>query len=84
MTEQEQNFDFNNAVQQILAGKKISGKDGVLAPLVKQLIEAALKVAIKTHIALRFLGGNKNRKNGKSSKTIKSTDGAFILNTKKR
>lgn len=28
-------FDFNEAVQQLLAGKKISGKDGVLAPLVK-------------------------------------------------
>jgi hypothetical protein len=26
----------------MLAGKKISGKDGVLAPLVKQLVEAAL------------------------------------------
>ena len=31
-------FDFNEAVKELLAGKKISGKDGVLAPLVKQLI----------------------------------------------
>ena len=31
-------FDFNKAVKELLAGKKISGKDGVLAPLVKGLI----------------------------------------------
>jgi putative transposase len=31
-------FDFDNAVTDIMNGKRISGKDGVLAPLVKQLI----------------------------------------------
>ncbi len=31
-------FDFNDAVQQLL-----SGKNGILAPLVKQLVEAALE-----------------------------------------
>ncbi|SKB54910.1 hypothetical protein SAMN06295997_1713, partial [Malaciobacter marinus] len=40
---EETQFDFNEAVQQLLAGKQISGKDGVLAPLVKQLVEAALE-----------------------------------------
>jgi putative transposase len=35
-------FNFDKAVKEILAGKKISGKDGVLAPLIKELVEAAL------------------------------------------
>ena len=35
-------FDFEKAVKELLTGKKIGGKDGVLAPLVKELIEAAL------------------------------------------
>nr|WP_264299330.1 hypothetical protein [Sulfurimonas sediminis] len=35
----ETDFDFNDAVADIMNGKNISGKDGVLAPLVKQLVE---------------------------------------------
>ena len=78
---EETQFDFNEAVQQLLSGKKISGKDGVLAPLVKQLVEAALEAEVESHIKDDVLSGNKNRKNGKTSKTIKSTDGTFELNT---
>lgn len=44
--EEKKQFDFNNAVQDILAGKNINGKDGVLAPLVKQLVEADLCISI--------------------------------------
>ncbi len=66
---QTNKFDFNEAVQQLLAGKKISGKDGVLAPLVKQLVEAALEAEVESHITQDVLSGNKNRKNGKTSKT---------------
>jgi glucosamine 6-phosphate synthetase-like amidotransferase/phosphosugar isomerase protein len=40
-------FNFEKAVKEVLAGKKISGKDGVLAPLIKELVEAALEVAIR-------------------------------------
>ena len=74
-------FDFNDAVKDIMAGKSISGKDGVLAPLVKQLVEAALQAEIESHIAQEVLLGKKNRKNGTSSKNIKSDGGAFILDT---
>jgi len=31
---EKQQFDFNDAVQQLLSGKNINGKDGILAPLV--------------------------------------------------
>ena len=81
-TNQTQKFDFDSAVKELLAGKKISGKDGVLAPLVKQLVEAALEAEVESHIANDVLSGNKNRRNGYNTKTIKSaTDGAFELST---
>ncbi len=78
---ENQQFDFNKAVHDLLAGKNINGKDGVLAPLVKQLVEAALEAELDSHITQDVFNGNKNRKNGKTSKNIKSTSGTFSLNT---
>lgn len=78
---EKEQFNFNDAVQDLLAGKNINGKDGVLAPLVKQLVEAALEAELDSHITQDVFAGNKNRKNGKTSKTIKSTSGTFELNT---
>jgi transposase-like protein len=79
--EEKKQFNFNEAVEDLLAGKNINGKDGVLAPLVKQLVEAALEAELDSHITQDVFAGNKNRKNGKTSKTIKSTSGSFELNT---
>ena len=81
MEVEDRNFDFNEAVKEIMGGKSISGKDGALAPLVKQLVEAALEAEAESHIAQDVFAGNKNRKNGTSSKTIKTSDGSFTLNT---
>jgi len=67
--EEPQKFDFNSAVKELLAGKKISGKDGVLAALVKQLVEAALEAEVESHIANDVLSGNKNRRNGYNTET---------------
>ena len=77
----ETDFNFNDAVQDIMNGKNISGKDGVLAPLVKQLVEAALEAELESHITQDVFTGYKNRKNGTSSKTIKTEGGEFILDT---
>ncbi len=74
-------FDFNEAVKELLSGKKISGKDGVLAPLVKQLAEAALEAEVESHIADEVLNGRPNRRNGYNKKQPKSSDGAFELST---
>ena len=74
-------FDFNDAVKDIMNGRNISGKDGVLAPLVKQLVEAALEAELESHITQDVFAGNRNRKNGTSSKTIKTEGGKFILDT---
>ena len=71
-------FDFDLAVKELLAGKKISGKDGVLAPLVKQLVEAALEAEVESHIANDVLSGNKNRRNGYNTKTINFRKNALL------
>ena len=68
-------FDFNEALEQIKAGAKIDGKDGVLAPLIKQLTEAALEAELESHLSQEI----RNRKNGKSSKRMKSGVGEFEL-----
>ena len=74
-------FNFEQAVKELLAGKKIGGKDGVLAPLVKELVEAALESEIESHIADEVLQGKRNRRNGYNRKTVKSSSGEFELAT---
>jgi len=74
-------FNFEKAVKELLAGKKIGGKDGVLAPLIKDLVEAALEAEIESHIADEVLQGKKNRRNGYNKKTVKSSSGEFELAT---
>ncbi|WP_024791986.1 IS256 family transposase [Lebetimonas sp. JS138] len=74
-------FNFDKAVKDLLAGKKIGGKDGVLAPLIKELVEAALEAEIESHIADEVLQGKRNRRNGYNRKTVKSTSGEFELAT---
>jgi transposase-like protein len=68
-------FDLEEALEQIKAGTSIDGKDGVLAPLIKQLTEAALEAELETHLGSEL----RNRKNGRSSKTMKSSVGEFEL-----
>ncbi len=68
-------FDLEEALEAIKAGASIDGKDGVLAPLIKQLTEAALEAELETHLGTEL----RNRKNGKSSKTMKSSVGEFEL-----
>ena len=71
-----QTLDLTDALEQIKAGAKIDGKDGVLAPLIKQLTEAALQAELESHLTTEI---NKNRKNGKSTKIMKSSVGEFEL-----
>lgn len=59
-------FDFNKALKALQSGQSLSGKDDVLAPLVKQLTEAALAAELEAHLAEET---GPNRKNGKSRKT---------------
>ncbi len=75
-------IDFNEILEEFKSGKKLTGKGGLLAPLIKQLTEAALEAEIESHIANDVLRGNRNRRNGVNKKTIKGTsDGTFELET---
>ena len=64
-----QNFDFNEALKAIQLGKPITSSDGVLAPLIKQLTEAALSAEIDSYLEQN---PNNNRRNGYSKKTVQS------------
>lgn len=71
-------FDINAAIQALREGQDLTGKDGILTPLIKQLTEAALNAELEGHLATST---SANRKNGKTTKTIKSPVGNFELQT---
>lgn len=71
-------FDFEAALKAVQSGQSMTGKDGVLGPLIKQLTEAALEAELDSHLAEDLA---ENRRNGKSKKTVKSTTGSFELET---
>lgn len=71
-------FDMDAAVKALREGKDLNGKDGILTPLIKQLTEAAMKAELEEHLASEE---KPNRKNGTTSKTMKSPAGSFELQT---
>ena len=70
-------FNFDEALKDLQAGKDLTGKDGILMPLIKQLTEAAITAELEHHLSHSKIP---NRKNGKASKTIKTGTGSFELN----
>lgn len=73
-----ESFDFDKAVKALQAGKGLSGKDGILTPLIKQLTEAALNAELEQHLQNER---SPNRKNGHTKKQIKLSQGHFELAT---
>ena len=69
-------IDIEEIANQIRSGKAIGGKDGLLTPLIKQITELALQAELDTHLSEDI---SSNRRNGSSSKTMKSTNGEFEL-----
>ena len=55
----ELTLDAQAILQQIREGKALTGKDGALAPLIKQLTEAAHQAEIESHLTQDL---NRNRK----------------------
>lgn len=80
----EEKFDFEafkrEAIEKLRNKEPLTGKNGVLQPLIKQIIEAALEAEIEGHLTEdeRETG---NRRNGKTSKKVKSSKGEFLLET---
>lgn len=76
----EEPFDYaafrQQAIERMLAGdKELGGKDGVLAPLLKDLLNAALLGELQAHVEQN----RPNRRNGSKSKTVKSSHGPLDI-----
>lgn len=73
-----QPFDFDKALKALQEGQALTGKDGILTPLIKQLTEAALSAELDSHLLNDI---EANRRNGATKKTIKTPTGNFELAT---
>lgn len=78
MTTPKPHFDIDAAIKALREGGDLTGKDGVLTPLIKQLTEAAMQAELDSHLAGEDAP---NRKNGSTPKTVKSAVGSFELET---
>ena len=77
-----QPFDYlafeEDARRQLKEGKRLEGKDGILAPLIKRLVEAGLEGELEAHLEG---APTPNRRNGKMSKRVKTGFGAVDILT---
>ena len=77
-------FDYEqfkaNAIEQLKAGVPLSGKEGVLAPLLENLLNSALEGEMDSHLESgeREWG---NRRNGHMSKQVQTSEGEVTINT---
>jgi putative transposase len=80
--ENKEKFDYKSFEQQAIKalqnGKPLEGKDGVLAPLIKRLVEAGLNGEMSAHLEEADVG---NRRNGKTSKAVKTAFGKVDIIT---
>jgi transposase-like protein len=76
-------FDFEafkkQAIEGMYAGKPLNGEKGIFAPLLKHFLEAALEGELQSHLQEQKASGFENRKNGKTTKKVKSLSGEFDL-----
>lgn len=77
MTQKEQEILEKKALDQLLTGKSLFGKDGAFAPMLKSFIEKALQAEMGSHLE----GSENNKRNGRGKKTIKSSLGSFEIET---
>lgn len=78
-------FNFNEfkseALSKLKTGQSLTGKDGILTPLIKELLESALEGEMDAHLSECQDTGVSNRRNGKLAKSMKSEAGVFELET---
>ena len=68
---------FNDALESLNKTKRLDGKDGALAPLIKRLVEASLEGEMDSHID----ESRPNRRNGKGNKKVKTSHGTVEIET---
>jgi len=74
--------DFKSeALNQLKSGHPLTGRGGILTPLIKDLLESALEGEIDSHLHKCRNEEVSNRRNGKLSKTVQSASGSFELQT---
>ena len=66
-------------MEQLRAGKSLLGSEGALTPLIKHFTESALRAELESHLASEE--SDDNRKNGKTTKKMRSAYGSFELDT---
>lgn len=76
-------FDFERfkaeAIKGMYAGKPLNGEKGIFAPLLKHFLESALEGELDAHLQEEKALGAVNRRNGKTSKRVKSISGEFDI-----
>lgn len=77
-TEFEQMRD--KALEQLMKGQSLTGKDGVFAPLLQQFLESALESEMNAHLDEQERESG-NKRNGKGSKRLKTMSGELTLTT---
>lgn len=75
------NEEFNwkafeqQAIERLLKGDELGGKDGVLIPLIQRLLQASLDGEMQAHVD----ANRPNRRNGKKAKTVKTAQGLLRI-----
>jgi transposase-like protein len=82
MEEHKKQFNYKQyeeeALRQLKSGKRLEGTDGILAPLIKRLVEASLEGELDAHLTE---DKEANRRNGKQSKKVKTGFGRVDITT---
>jgi putative transposase len=79
-TEGKEQFDYDTfrrqAIERLLSGdKELTGKNGVLAPLLKDLLDATLSGELQAYVEQN----RPNRRNGSKPKTVKTDHGPVSM-----
>ena len=69
------------ALEQLMTGKPLLGKDGAFAPLLKEFLDAALEAEMEEHLNDEERHIKKNKRNGKGTKTLKTNVGEVTIST---
>lgn len=81
-SKKQTSFDYQNFEQEALKalyeGKPL---EEALGPLLKRIVEAGLQGEMQSHLEENKVQGNKNRRNGKMSKTVQSSFGSVPIDT---
>lgn len=75
----DSNFDFESYRQEVIrglmAGKGLTGDDGLLKPLIANFLEGALDAELKDHLDEQKAQGLNNKRNGHQRKKVRTESG---------